>query len=308
MSATTVGTVDFGPLVLGTNAFGWTADQGTAVAVLDRFVDAGGRAIDTADIYPGMGSPSGSSETIIGNWLHTRGSRDDLVITTKVGMWQERPGLSSANVRAAIEDSLRRLRTDHLDVYYAHVDDPSQTPEQIAQTFGDLVHAGKVGAIGVSNFTPDRLAALSQASTALGTPVAVSQDQYNLLERRFERTLAPILSDLGIAELPYMALASGVLTGKYQTLPSGDSARGRFAAGVAASATAQATVQRLAQVADGHGVGSAAVALAWLRAQATVAVPIAGARNPEQLTPLIESFGLILTAEELAALSAETEH
>ncbi|MGW1887182.1 aldo/keto reductase [Streptomyces sp. NPDC001970] len=299
-------THDFGPLVLGTNTFGWTTDREQSFAVLDAFVEAGGTLIDTADIYSAYipGNLGGESETIIGEWTASRGLRDRVQVATKVGMWQEHPGLSAATVREAVEESLRRLQSDHIDVLYAHADDPSRTPDEISAAFDTLVREGKVRALGLSNFSAPRLRAVVEAARAAGhAPFEISQDHYNLVERDFETTLAPVLSELGMVELPYFALASGFLTGKYRDGAQETSPRVETAASYLQNPRNRDLLDALDSIAADRGVSVAAVALAWLRQQPTVAAPIASARTPEQLASLVESFTLILGEDELKALA-----
>ncbi|MFG2422726.1 aldo/keto reductase [Streptomyces sp. NPDC048448] len=299
-------THDFGPLVLGTNTFGWTTDREQSFAVLDAFVEAGGTVIDTADIYSAYipGNLGGESETIIGEWTASRGLRDRVQVATKVGMWQEHPGLSAATVREAVEESLRRLQSDHIDVLYAHGDDPSRTPDEISAAFDTLVREGKARALGLSNFSSPRLRAVVEAARAVGhAPFEISQDHYNLVERDFETTLAPVLSGLGMVELPYFALASGFLTGKYRDGAHETSPRVETAVSYLQNARNRDLLEALDSIAADRGVSVAAVALAWLRQQPTVAAPIASARTPEQLASLVESFTLILGEDELKALA-----
>src|SRR5690242_9101729 len=212
--------LDVPRLCLGANVFGWTADRDTSFAVLDAHAAAGGTFVDTADSYMwrAPGNSGGESETIIGEWAATRGTRDDLVIATKVGSLPDRKGLSAANITAAAEDSLRRLRTDRIDLYYAHQDDPDTPQEEYLAAFDALVRAGKVRAIGASNFTAERLRSALEISAKEGLAAFVAlQPHYNLLERTgFERDLAPVLADEGLSCLPYFGLAKGFLTGKYR--------------------------------------------------------------------------------------------
>lgn len=299
--------LDLGPLILGGNVFGWSADRDASFAVLDAFVAAGGTAIDTADAYSAWipGNHGGESERIIGEWLAARGRRDDVVVATKVAKWSEHPGLSPANVRAAVDDSLRRLQTDYIDLYYAHEDDPGVPQEDVAAVFDELVRAGKVRATGVSNFTPDRLRTLVEASRENGlTPFSVSQDQWNLVERQVEATLVPTLDELGLVEAPYYALASGFLTGKYRPGATVDSVRAQGGEAILQREGALELLAALDDVAGAHRVPVAAVALAWLRAHPVVAAPIASARTVDQLPALVASFGLELTPEEVTRLSA----
>jgi aryl-alcohol dehydrogenase-like predicted oxidoreductase len=212
--------LDVTRLCLGGNVFGWSADRDTSFAVLDAYVAAGGNFVDTADSYMwrAPGNSGGESETIIGEWLAARGNRDDMVIATKVGSWPERQGLSRANITAAVEDSLRRLQTDRIDLYYAHRDDPATAQEETLDAFDSLVRAGKVRAIGASNFTAERLRSALEISDRDGlTRYVALQPHYNLLERAdFETSLAPLLVEQDLACLPYFGLAKGFLTGKYR--------------------------------------------------------------------------------------------
>jgi aryl-alcohol dehydrogenase-like predicted oxidoreductase len=290
-------------LNLGCNVFGWTADEPRSFTVLDAYTAAGGNFLDSADLYGG----GGGSETIIGNWLAARGRRADVVVATKVGMWDARPGLSAKNIQAAAEDSLRRLKTDHIDLYYAHRDDPDTPLEETLAAFDALVRSGKVRYLGASNYTAARLAEALSISDENGfARFAVLQPHYNLVERDYERDLAPLVEREGLATLPYFALAKGFLTGKYRTKDrTGDSPR---AAGAVSylDATGERVLAALDEVALAHGVSVATVSLAWLRQQPTVAAPIASARTTEQLTDLLASVSLELTDAEVATLSAAT--
>ena len=287
-------------LNLGANVFGWTADEPQSFAVLDAYTAAGGNFLDSADLYGG----GGGSETIIGNWLAKRGRRDDVVVATKVGMWDQRLGLSAKNIAAAAEDSLRRLQTDHIDLYYAHRDDPETPLEETLTAFDALVRAGKVRYLGASNFSAARLAeALSISDTnGLARYVAL-QPHYNLVEREYERELAPLVAREGLATLPYFSLARGFLTGKYRTKDdAGDSPRAKGALSYLDD-RGERVLAALDEVAKAHHTSVAAVSLAWLRAHPTVVAPIASARTPEQLTDLIASVSLDLAATEIAALA-----
>jgi aryl-alcohol dehydrogenase-like predicted oxidoreductase len=298
--------LDFGPLVLGGNTFGWTSSPQESHAVLDAFVDAGGRSIDTADSYSAWvpGNTGGDSERIIGDWLAARGRRDDVVIATKVFSLAERPGLSPDNVRAAVDDSLQRLRTDHLDLYYAHRDDTDVPQEEYVGVFDELVQAGKVLEVGASNFDAARLkSAVTIADDAGKARFTVAQDHFNLVERDYAETLAPTVAELGLVELPYYSLASGFLTGKYRPGTTVDSTRAGGAAEYLKDGRNVALLESLDEIASARGVSVTAVSLAWLRQQPTVAAPIASARTVEQLPALVESFDLTLTEDELTRLA-----
>jgi aryl-alcohol dehydrogenase-like predicted oxidoreductase len=298
--------LDFGPLVLGGNTFGWTSSAQESHAVLDAFVDAGGRSIDTADVYSAWvpGNSGGDSERIIGDWLASRGRRDDVVIATKVYALAERPGLSPDNVRAAVDESLTRLRTDHLDVYYAHRDDTDVPQEEYVGVFDELVKAGKVREIGASNFEAARLkSAVVAADEAGQARFTIAQDHFNLVERDYADTLAPTVAELGLVELPYYSLASGFLTGKYRPGTDVESSRAGGASAYLDDPRNVALLDALDTIAADRGVSVTAVSLSWLRQQPTVAAPIASARTVEQIPALVESFDLVLTDEELARLA-----
>ncbi len=290
-------------LNLGCNVFGWTADEPRSFTVLDAYTAAGGNFLDSADLYGG----GGGSETIIGNWLAARGRRADVVVATKVGLWDARPGLSAKNIQAAAEDSLRRLKTDHIDLYYAHRDDPGTPLEETLAAFDALVRSGKVRYLGASNYTAARLAEALSISDENGfARFAVLQPHYNLVERDYERDLAPLVAREGLATLPYFALAKGFLTGKYRTKDqAGDSPRAARAMSYL-DGSGERVLAALDEVAQARGVSVATVSLAWLRQQPTVAAPIASARTTEQLTDLLASVSLELTDAEVATLSAAT--
>jgi aryl-alcohol dehydrogenase-like predicted oxidoreductase len=295
---------NFGSIILGGNVFGWTVSRDDAFTLLDAYLDRGGRAIDTADSYSAWapGNRGGESEEILGAWLAARKNRDRVILATKVAKWPAQRGLSPANIAAAIDGSLRRLQTDYLDVYFAHEDDSAVEQADYLAAFDALVKAGKVRTLGASNFPPARLASALEISRARGLATfEVSQDHWNLVERGIERDLVPLLERERIVETPFFALASGFLTGKYRPGTDVASARSRGAGRYLAD---PANVQLLADldaIAHGHGVSVAAVALAWLRAQRSVAAPIASARTVDQLTPLFEQ--VTLTADELGRLS-----
>jgi aryl-alcohol dehydrogenase-like predicted oxidoreductase len=305
--------LDVFPLCLGGNVFGWTADRDASFAVLDAYVAAGGNFIDTADSYMQSveGNTGGESETIIGDWMASRGNRDELVIATKVAKWRERPGLNPNNIARAAEDSLRRLQTDHIDLYYAHEDDTGVPFEDALGAFDALVRDGKVGHLGASNYDADRLAeALRVAGREQLTAFEALQPHYNLVERHDyeEHGLAAVAADHGLACVPYFALARGFLTGKYRPdAAPGDSPRASGARAYLDDARGPAVLAALDDIAGVRGVPVAAVALAWLVAQPTVASAIASARSPEQLAELLPMAELDLSADELDRLDAASE-
>lgn len=297
--------LDVHPLNLGGNVFGWTADEENSFSVLDAYRAAGGNFVDTADSYMARveGNSGGESETIIGNWLARRGCRDDMVIATKVGSWQRRPGLSAKNIREAAEDSLRRLRTDHIDLYYAHRDYADTPLEETLGAFDELVCAGKVRYIGASNYGAERLAEALSVSDREGFARYVAlQPHYNLLEREYERDLAPLVKERGLSTLPYFGLARGFLTGKYRSRDAGNGSPRAEGALAYLDERGERVLAALDEVAAAHGSTPAAVSLAWLAARPTVAAPIASARNVEQLADLLASVELRLTSAEIAAL------
>jgi len=295
------------PLALGGNVFGWTADRDASFAVLDAYVDGGGNFIDTADSYSVWipGHKGGESEAIIGEWAKARGNRDKLVIATKVGQQPEAAGTSRTSVRTQIENSLRRLQTDYIDLYYAHVDDAETPLEETVGVFGELVTEGKVRYVAASNFSGPRLQEALDTAERLGVAKFVAlQPHYNLVHRKdFEEGARKIVEANGLSTIPYYALASGFLTGKYRANgPAVDSPR----AGGASRYLNEHGLKVLAaldQVPVAHSASVASVALAWLAAQPTVAAPIASARTVEQVPDLLASASLTLTPEEIQALS-----
>lgn len=309
---TQIGTSDLyvRPFVLGGNVFGWTADSTESFDVLDEFVARGGDFIDTADGYSHWvsGHRGGESETILGEWFVSRPHvRDQVVLATKVSTHPDYSGLSAVNVRAAADASLQRLRTNVIDLYYAHFDDLDTPLEETVAAFSGLVDAGKVRAIGVSNYTADRVDEWFRIARAGGyhLPVAL-EPHYNLMERGFETNgLRSVAAREHLAVFPYYALASGFLAGKYRT-GSDTSASGASprAAGVGGYIErGRDVLAALDRVAAAHGVEVATVALAWLRQQPTITAPIASARTVQQLPALLASMDIELSQNELAELS-----
>jgi len=295
------------PLCLGGNVFGWSADESESFAVLDAYVEAGGNFIDTADVYSEWkpGNTGGESERIIGKWMKARGNRFQMVIATKVAKLSTRPGLSAANIRAAAEDSLSRLQTDYIDLYYAHEDDTKIPLTQTLEAFNALVVDGKVRYIAASNYSAARLReAIHISQTYNWASYVALQNHYNLLERKeFESDVAPALSSMGISALPYFGLARGFLSGKYAAGTKIDSVR---ADGVSEyqNERGYAAVARLEELAKAHNAPVSAIALAWLRAQSVVSTPIASARTVDQLKEIVRVVNL--TSDEVESLSAIT--
>ena len=292
------------PLCLGGNVFGFSADVSNSELVLDYYFDNGGNFVDTADMYSqwAPGHVGGESETIIGNWMKKRGNRREMVIATKVSKLDTRPGLKPANIAAACDDSLRRLQTDYIDLYYAHQDDPDTPIEETLGVFDSLVKAGKVRYIAASNFTPERLQESLNISKAQGlVSYVASQDQYNLMDREYEKTLMPTLKANGLSQIPFYGLARGFLTGKYRPGVTVESVRATGVGNSYANERGWRMLEKLDQIAQDKNTSVAAVALAWLRAQPTVATPIASATKLEQIReimPVIE-----LTSDELQLLT-----
>lgn len=300
--------LDVYPLCLGGNAFGWTTDLDQSSLVLDEYVEAGGNFIDTADSYSAWvpGNSGGESEEILGTWMARRGCRDQVLIATKVGMLEGRKGLAPGIVKAAAEDSLRRLQTDRIDVYYAHKEDLEVPVEESVQAFADLQREGKIVHVGLSNHSAARLQEWVEAADRLGVPRPVAlQPHYNLLAREeFETELRPLATRYGLAVMPYFSLASGLLTGKYdpdQPITGARAERVRRYLGPRTPGVLRA----LREIGDEHNVEPAAVAIAWLLHQQTITAPIASASSPEQLGPLFEGVSIVLQVDELARLEQD---
>jgi aryl-alcohol dehydrogenase-like predicted oxidoreductase len=282
--------------------FGWTANEQQSHAVLDAYTDAGGNFIDTANSYL---VEHGRSETIIGRWLAERGNRDEIVLGTKVGGGGEGVrNLRPETIERESQASLERLQTDRIDLYYAHFDDADTPLEETVRAFEELVQAGTVRHIGVSNYTPERLTAALELQREHGlAEFTVLQPHYNLVERDFERTLLPVAESWDLAVLPYFALAKGFLTGKYR--PGGEAVQSPRAEAARSYLDngGRGVLEALDEVAATHHTAVAAVALAWLRAQPRVVAPIASARTTEQLEQILPAATLQLTAAEVEWLS-----
>jgi aryl-alcohol dehydrogenase-like predicted oxidoreductase len=293
------------PLSLGGNVFGWTADEATSFDILDGYTEAGGNFVDTADGYSAWvpGNTGGDSERIIGKWLAARGNRDEVVIATKVAGHPDFKGLGGENIKKAADASLERLQSDHIDLYYAHFDDPSVPLAETVGALSELVDAGKVRYIAISNYTPERIDEWFSITAENGLHRAVAlQPHYNLVEREFETTLRPVAEREGLAVVPYFALAKGFLSGKYRDGTTVESVRAEGALAYLDD-RGRRVLAALDSVAAAHEAAVASVALAWLAAQPTVAAPIASARTVEQLPELVASASLSLTEDELASLT-----
>ena len=292
------------PLCLGGNVFGYSADKHNSEAVLSFYADNGGNFIDTADMYSqwAPGHIGGESERIIGDWMAKRGNRQKMIIATKVSKLDTRPGLKAANIRAACDESLKRLKSDYIDLYYAHQDDLDTPIEESLGAFDELIKAGKVRYIAASNFTPERLQESLNISKANGlSSYIASQDQYNLLDREYEKGLMPTIEKNNLSQIPFYGLARGFLTGKYRPGVSVESVRASGVASNYANERGWNLLSKLDQITKDKKTTVAAISLAWLRAQPTVATPIASATKLEQIKemmPIVE-----LSSQELQTLT-----
>ncbi|RYY27690.1 MAG: aldo/keto reductase [Sphingomonadales bacterium] len=295
------------PLVLGGNVFGWTADKATSFRVLDAFADAGGTMVDTADVYSAWvpGHTGGESETVIGEWLKASGKR--MQIATKVGMLPGEGGekLAPARIAAACEASLKRLGVETIDLYFAHQDDEAVSQEDALAAFGKLIDAGKVRALGASNFSAERLKSALDVAARDGLPrYEVLQPEYNLVSRdKFEGALQDLCVAENIGVVPYYGLASGFLTGKYRSVDDlGQSVRGGRMGALLESKGA--VLVALDAVAAETGASLAQIALAWLAAQPAITAPIASATSLTQMNELAGAWNVVLSPDQLARLTA----
>ncbi|RNI24994.1 aldo/keto reductase [Rufibacter latericius] len=300
--------LEVAPLAFGGNVFGWTIDQNTSFQLLDAFTDAGFNLIDTADGYSVWvpGHTGGESETIIGNWLKSRGNRDKVVIATKVG-WEIAPdkkGLKKSYIFERVEESLRRLQTDYIDLYQSHVDDASTPFEETLEAYDQLIKAGKVRAIGASNIKADRLQQALETSKQHHLPIYQSlQPEYNLYSRQeFEEALEPLCLQEGIGVISYYALASGFLTGKYRS--ESDLNKSPRGGGVKRFLNERgfSILSALDEVAARHNANPAQISLAWLMARPSITAPIASATSLEQLNDLTKAAQITLSQEDIALL------
>jgi aryl-alcohol dehydrogenase-like predicted oxidoreductase len=297
------------PLCLGSNIFGSNADKAQSHAVMDAYSSHAGNFIDTADMYNQWveGHVGGESESVIGSWMKKRNNRQSMVIATKVSKMDTRPGLSAKNIFAACEESLNRLQTDYIDLYYSHSDDESISLEETLGAYAQLIAQGKVRYIAASNFTPARLRESIKFSEDNNIPAYVAvQDLYNLVDRKtYEAEMSQAVADLGISNIPFYGIARGFLTGKYR--PGVTEVDSKRAAGAKEYATDKnyAVITTMDEVAKNHNVSLSAVALAWLRAQPSVSVPIASARTVEQVEEIVQVVELsVEEVEKLNAISA----
>ena len=298
------------PLCLGSNIFGSNADEAQSHEVLDAYVSHGGNFIDTADVYNQWveGHVGGESETIIGNWMRARSNRASMVIATKVSMLNTRPGLSAKNIFAACEESLNRLQTDYIDLYYSHQDDAETPMEEVLGAYAQLFAQGKVRYIAASNFSPERLRQAIKISEENNLPsYCAVQDLYNLVDRTtYESGMAQTVADLGISNIPFYGIARGFLTGKYRPgITEVDSKRAARAREYENDKNF-AVLAAMDEISTAHNNAPlAAIALAWLRAQPTVSAPIASARTVKQLNEIIQVIDLSTAeVEKLSRFSA----
>lgn len=300
--------IEVSGLCLGANTFGWTSDRDTSFEVLDAYLAGGGNFIDTADSYSAWveGNRGGESETIIGEWLAARGHRDDVVVATKVSQHPEFKGLSGRNVAAAADASLRRLQVEQIDLYYAHFDDDQTPLEETVAAFEELVQAGRIRAVGLSNYSPARIREWFEIARRTGASLPVAlQPHYNLVHRRdFEAGTSELAREEGLAVMPYFALASGFLAGKYRRREDLEGAARAGMAGKYVSEPGARVLETLEQIADRLEVEMPTVALAWLRTRPQILAPIASARTTAQLPALLAGAQLDLTAQDADALTA----
>ena len=293
------------PLCLGSNIFGGAAPEAESHLVMDAYRSHGGNFIDTADMYNQWieGHVGGESESVIGSWMKSRGNRADMVIATKVSKLDRRPGLSAQNIIAACEESLDRLQTDYIDLYYSHSDDETVSLDETLGAYAQLIAEGKVRYIAASNFTPARVRESIKFSEENNLPSYIAvQDLYNLVDRTaYEAEMAQTVADLGISNIPFYGIARGFLTGKYRPgVTEVDSMRP--AALVYTTNKNYTVLSAMDEIAQAHNAPLGAIALGWLRAQPTVSAPIASARTVPQLEEIIQVVEL--THDEVSTLNA----
>ena len=300
-------TLSVHPLCLGGNVFGWTADESQSFDILNAYSMHGGNFLDTADVYLEWeeGNEGGQSEIIIGNWMKKQGNRNSIVVATKVGKYSKRPGLSAKNIVAACNESLQRLQTDYIDIYFSHLDDEKTPLGETLEAYTKLIDEGKVRYIASSNFSPERLEEAIMVSKENGFASYIgAQNKYNLLDRKiYEDKMEKVITSHQLSNMPFAGLARGFLTGKYRKGVAADSVR------IAAAAPYQdekgwKTVEALEDIARQYASSTSAIALAWLRAQPGVSVPLASARNVEQLGEIVQVVEL--SQEDIARLSEIT--
>jgi len=301
--------MEIAPLIFGGNVFGWTTDQATSFALLDAFVGAGFNAIDTADVYSRWvpGHTGGESETILGDWMKQRGNRNQIIVATKVGMdmGDGKKGLSKLHILRSVEESLRRLKTDYIDLYQSHKDDPETSMEETLGAYAELMKQGKVRAIGASQFKAERLVTAFETSRKTGLPAYQTlQPNYSLIERgEYEEHLEPECKKEGLGVINFWPLASGFLTGKYRS--ESDTVGKARARNVAQYLNERGfrILDALDQVAKKYNATPARISLAWLLARPSITAPIVSATSLAQLSDLIPSVELVLDRESIELLN-----
>lgn len=296
------------PLCLGGNVFGWSLNEQESHKILDSYFESGGNYIDTADYYVAWApnNVGGESEKIIGNWISKKQNRNELVIATKVAKLATRKGLSKSNIIAACEDSLRRLKTDYIDIYYAHCEDPNTPQDESMSALDSLIRSGKVRYIGASQHSADALISASNISNEKGlNSFSILQDEYNLMVRdKFEKSQAETIKSLEISLIPYFSLAKGFLTGKYLKDNKVTSVRSKDIVEYETD-RGWKVLEELIEISNDRGCSVAAVALAWLRANPLVSTPLASATNQKQLSEIMQLIDL--SADEISRLNLASD-
>lgn len=319
----TIETIPFGqsdiqitPLIFGGNVFGWTLDEPKSFQILDDFVDKGFNAIDTSNNYSHWvpGNNGGESETIIGNWLERRGGRDQVILMTKVGGrfgYDSKPNVKGAYIKEQVEESMRRLKTDYIDLYQTHYDDEVTPIEETLRAYEDLIKEGKVRFIGASNISPERLVGSLDIAEDKNLPKYISlQPEYNLFDRaKFENIYQKLALEKQIAVIPYYSLASGFLSGKYQSEEDfSKTARGKGIKDKYWNDRGRQIVQAQKEIAEKYNVSPSAVALAWLLAQPSITAPIASATKSEHIVAFVDALQLKLAEEEIQKLTEASKY
>jgi aryl-alcohol dehydrogenase (NADP+) len=292
------------PLMLGGNVFGWTADVKTSFEILDAYVGEGGDSIDTADVYSAWvsGHEGGESERVIGAWLKRRGKRNDVVIGTKVGMWPKRLGIKRENIVAACEDSLQRLGVETIDLYWLHRDDEATNAEEYVGALEELKKAGKIRALGASNFKPARFAEGVAEAKKRGLHFDAQQPEYNLMNREIEAELMPLCAREKVGLTPYYGLASGYLTGKYRTPEDKSKSMRGGRMDKYMEGKGPAVLAALDAVGARHSATPAQVALAWIMAKPAITAPIASATSVAQIKDIMGALRVTLSTHDIEEL------
>lgn len=296
------------PVSFGGNVFGWTLDEKQSFHILDRFADAGFNFIDTADTYSWwVNGKGGQSEEIIGKWMKSRSNRNDIVIATKVGSETREHDfdISKKHILKSVDDSLKRLGTDHIDLYYTHFDDGKTPVEETLEAYDEIIKAGKVRYIGVSNVSPERIRQSFEAAEKHHLPKYIAlQPHYNLMEREgFEKDYHPLVEEYGLSVFPYFSLAGGFLTGKYRDESDFDkSARGGGMKKYL-NDKGMKVLKALDELSEKHQAGQASIALAWLLANPAVTAPIVSATSDSQLQALFKAVDIKLDEQDMQMLN-----